>query len=97
MTSAALVMVAVFAVFASLRMVENKKLGVALAAAILIDATLVRGVALPAAVALLGDRRWRVAAAPRPGIMAPRALRPPCVRCPLTTGPRSRSTPPSRR
>ena len=59
-TSAALVMVAVFAVFATLRMVENKMLGVSLSAAILIDATLVRGVALPAAVALLGDRRWRV-------------------------------------
>ena len=59
-TSAALVMVAVFAVFATLRMVENKMLGVSLSVAILIDATLVRGVALPAAVALLGDRGWRV-------------------------------------
>ncbi len=59
-TSAALVMVAVFAVFATLRLVENKQLGVGLAAAILIDATLIRGVALPAAVALLGDRGWRV-------------------------------------
>jgi len=58
-TSAALVMVAVFAVFATLRRVENKMLGVSLSAAILIDATLVRGVALPAVVALLGDRRWR--------------------------------------
>jgi RND superfamily putative drug exporter len=59
-TSAALVMVAVFSVFATLRLVENKELGVGLAAAILIDATLVRGVALPAVVALLGDRGWRV-------------------------------------
>ena len=64
-TSAALVMVAVFAVFATLRMVENKQLGVGLAAAILIDATLVRGVAMPAVVALLGDRGWRVRR-PRP-------------------------------
>ena len=63
MTSAAFVMVAVFAVFATLRLVENKQLGVGLASAILIDATLVRGVALPAVVALLGDRGWRV---PRP-------------------------------
>jgi RND superfamily putative drug exporter len=53
------VMVVVFSVFAAMRMVENKELGVGLAAAILIDATLVRGVALPAAVALLGDRGWR--------------------------------------
>jgi len=58
-TSAAFVMVVVFSVFAAMRMVENKELGVGLAAAILVDATLVRGVALPAAVALLGDRGWR--------------------------------------
>ena len=64
-TSAAFVMVAVFAVFATLRMIENKQLGVGLAAAILIDATLVRGVAMPAVVALLGDRGWRVRR-PRP-------------------------------
>jgi uncharacterized membrane protein YdfJ with MMPL/SSD domain len=44
---------------------DMKQLGFCLAAAVLLDATIVRGVALPAAVALLGDRRWRVA--PRPG------------------------------
>jgi len=59
-TSAAVVMVAVFSLFAMLRLVEMKQLGVGLGAAILIDATIVRGVALPAAVALLGERRWRV-------------------------------------
>ncbi|MEZ5073303.1 MAG: MMPL family transporter [Solirubrobacterales bacterium] len=59
-TSAAIVMVAVFSLFAMLRLVEMKELGVGLGAAILIDATIVRGVALPAAVALLGERRWRV-------------------------------------
>ncbi|MCB0876756.1 MAG: MMPL family transporter, partial [Solirubrobacterales bacterium] len=59
-TSAAVVMVAVFTLFAMLRLPEMKQLGVGLGAAILIDATLVRGVALPAAVALLGERRWRV-------------------------------------
>jgi RND superfamily putative drug exporter len=60
-TSAAAVMVGVFAIFATLRLLEMKQLGVGLAAAVLIDATIVRGIALPAAVALLGDRRWRVA------------------------------------
>ena len=50
------VMVAVFAVFATLRLLEIKQLGVGLAAAVLLDATIVRGVALPAAVALLGER-----------------------------------------
>jgi len=59
-TSAAVVMVAVFSLFAMLRLVEMKELGVGLGAAILIDATIVRGVALPAAVTLLGERRWRV-------------------------------------
>ena len=55
-TSAALVMVAVFAVFATLPLLEFKQLGVGLAAAIALDATIVRGVALPAAITLLGDR-----------------------------------------
>jgi uncharacterized membrane protein YdfJ with MMPL/SSD domain len=59
-TSAAVVMVFVFAVFATLGLVEFKQLGVGLAAAVLIDATIVRGVALPAAIALLGDRGWQV-------------------------------------
>jgi RND superfamily putative drug exporter len=55
-TSAAIVMVAVFAIFATLRLLEMKQMGVGLASAILLDATIVRAVALPAAVALLGDK-----------------------------------------
>jgi uncharacterized membrane protein YdfJ with MMPL/SSD domain len=57
-TSAALVMVGVFSIFATLSQVEMKQLGVGLAAAILIDATLVRAVLLPAAMKLLGDWNW---------------------------------------
>jgi putative drug exporter of the RND superfamily len=57
-TSAALIMVAVFSIFATLSTIELKILGVGMAAAILIDATLVRGILLPAALALLGDRTW---------------------------------------
>ena len=57
-TSAAMVMVAVFAIFASLSAIEFKQMGVGLAAAILIDATLVRAVLLPAAMKLLGERNW---------------------------------------
>ena len=57
-TSAAMVMVAVFAIFATLSSVEFKMMGVGLAAAILIDATLVRAVLLPAAMKLLGERNW---------------------------------------
>ena len=59
-TSAAIVMVAVFAIFGTMRFAEMKQLGVGLSVAILLDATIVRAIALPAAVALLGERRWRV-------------------------------------
>jgi RND superfamily putative drug exporter len=59
-SSAAIVMVAVFAIFATLRLLDMKQLGVGLAAAVLLDATLVRGVALPAAIAVLGDRGWKM-------------------------------------
>jgi uncharacterized membrane protein YdfJ with MMPL/SSD domain len=59
-TSAAVVMVAIFAVFATLRLLSMKQLGVGLAAAILLDATVVRALALPAAVALLGRHGPRI-------------------------------------
>lgn len=55
-TSAAAVMVGVFAVFGTLSVLELKQLGVGLAVAVLLDATVVRGVLLPAVLALLGDR-----------------------------------------
>jgi RND superfamily putative drug exporter len=55
-TSAAAVMVAVFAIFATLSSLEMKQLGIGLATAVLMDATLVRGILLPAVLALLGDR-----------------------------------------
>jgi RND superfamily putative drug exporter len=57
-TSAALVMVAIFAIFATLSLPEMKQMGVGLAAAILIDATVVRAVLLPATMKLLGDWNW---------------------------------------
>jgi uncharacterized membrane protein YdfJ with MMPL/SSD domain len=57
-TSAALVMVAVFAVFATLEFIDLKELGFGLAVAVLIDATLIRGVLLPASMAVLGDWNW---------------------------------------
>jgi RND superfamily putative drug exporter len=57
-TSAAVVMVAVFAIFASLGALEFKQLGVGLAVAILLDATLIRAVLLPATMKLLGDANW---------------------------------------
>jgi RND superfamily putative drug exporter len=57
-TSAATVMVAVFSVFAILPLIDMKEMGVGLAAAVLIDATIVRGVLLPATMKLLGDWNW---------------------------------------
>ncbi|HEX3512532.1 MAG TPA: MMPL family transporter [Trebonia sp.] len=80
-TSAALIMVALFSIFTTLPLIDLKILGVGTAAAILIDATLIRGVLLPAALALLGDRAWRLRS-PRPdqriaraGVAAPARVR----------------------
>ncbi|HWS37051.1 MAG TPA: MMPL family transporter [Actinoplanes sp.] len=57
-TSAAVVMVAVFALFATLPLTATKELGVGLAAAVLLDATIIRAVLLPAVMALLGRANW---------------------------------------
>ncbi|HEX8346191.1 MAG TPA: MMPL family transporter [Actinoplanes sp.] len=57
-TSAAVVMVAVFSIFATLSTIDMKQLGVGLAAAILLDATIIRAVVLPAAMSLLGSANW---------------------------------------
>ncbi len=57
-TSAAVVMVGVFAIFATLAMIDFKMMGVGLAVAVLLDATIVRAVLLPATMTLLGDWNW---------------------------------------
>jgi putative drug exporter of the RND superfamily len=57
-TSAAIVMVAVFAIFATLSTLDMKQLGIGLSVAILLDATIVRGVLLPATMKLLGKWNW---------------------------------------
>jgi RND superfamily putative drug exporter len=57
-TSAAVVMVGVFSIFATLPIIDMKEMGIGLAAAVLIDATIVRGVLLPASMKLLGDWNW---------------------------------------
>ncbi|MFD7689351.1 MMPL family transporter [Streptomyces sp. NPDC059781] len=57
-TSAAIIMVAVFGIFGTLSMQSMKQMGVGLAAAVLIDATIIRGVLLPAVMTLLGERNW---------------------------------------
>jgi len=57
-TSAAIVMVMVFSVFATLSFIDFKEMGIGLAVAILIDATIIRGVLLPATMKLLGDWNW---------------------------------------
>src|SRR5205085_11347645 len=76
-TAAAVVMVAVFAIFASLRTLDIKQMGVGLAVAVLLDATLIRGVLLPAKMKLLGDWNWYLPRwlewLPRIGSHAPRA------------------------
>ena len=57
-TSAAVVMVGVFAIFGTLSCIEFKQMGVGLAVAVLLDATIIRGVLLPASMKLLGDWNW---------------------------------------
>jgi RND superfamily putative drug exporter len=57
-TSAAVIMVAVFSIFATLSIIDLKMIGVGLAAAVLIDATVVRGILMPAALILCGERTW---------------------------------------
>ena len=57
-TSAALVMFGVFAIFATLQFMFLKQFGVGLAVAVLLDATIVRAVLLPATMKLLGDWNW---------------------------------------
>jgi RND superfamily putative drug exporter len=57
-TSAAVVMVGTFSVFALLPLIDMKEMGIGLAVAVLIDATLVRAVLLPATMVLLGERNW---------------------------------------
>ncbi len=57
-TSAAIVMVGVFGLFATLRLIDIKQMGFGLAVAVLIDATIVRAVLLPATMKILGDWNW---------------------------------------
>jgi RND superfamily putative drug exporter len=57
-TSAAAVMVAVFGIFATLTLLQFKQMGLGLAIAIAVDATVVRAVLLPATMKLLGDWNW---------------------------------------
>ena len=57
-TSAAAIMVVVFAVFVTLELTIIKQLGFGLAVAVFLDATIVRSVLLPASMRLLGDRNW---------------------------------------
>jgi len=81
-TSAAVVMVAVFAVFATLRSLDIKQMGVGLAVAIFLDATIVRAVLLPAGMKLLGEWNWYL---PRslgwlPSLSVERRVRPAAAR-----------------
>ena len=57
-TSAAVIMVAIFAVFATLSMQDMKQMGVGLAVAVFLDATIVRAVLLPSLMARLGEANW---------------------------------------
>ncbi|MCL2417767.1 MAG: MMPL family transporter [Conexibacteraceae bacterium] len=83
-TAAAAVMVAVFAIFAWLPSLDIKQLGVGLAVAVLLDATVIRGILLPATMKMLGDWNWylprRLSWLPRVSHDAARAGAPGAVR-----------------
>jgi uncharacterized membrane protein YdfJ with MMPL/SSD domain len=92
-TSAAIVMVSVFAIFGTLQAMIFKQFGVGLAAAILIDATMVRAALLPATMKLLGDwnwylPRWLEVAAPRRRPTRARGCRPSSTAALVTCPPR---------
>jgi RND superfamily putative drug exporter len=57
-TSAAVVMVAVFGLFVTMPLASMKQIGLGLSVAVLLDATIVRGILLPSVMALLGERNW---------------------------------------
>jgi uncharacterized membrane protein YdfJ with MMPL/SSD domain len=90
-TSAALVMVGVFAVFALMPILDMKEMGIGLAAAVLIDATIIRAVLLPASMKLLGDWNWYLPRwlewLPRLEPPAEEAERPKRVEAPAALGP----------
>jgi RND superfamily putative drug exporter len=65
-SSAAVIMTGVFSVFITLGAIEYKMLGVGMAVAVIIDATVVRGILLPAALTLLGARAWTLPGRPAP-------------------------------
>ena len=102
-TSAAAVMVAVFSVFATLSSIDFKEMGVGLALAVLIDATIIRAVLLPATMKLLGDWNWYLPSwlewlpqvapeptAPPPAVVSPHGTAGPPAACTAAAG-RSRS------
>ncbi|KUJ64710.1 MMPL domain-containing protein [Streptomyces albus subsp. albus] len=78
-SSAALIMTAAFSVFVTLSAIEYKMLGLGMATAVILDATVVRGVLLPGVLALLGERVW---ATPRRPWTQPPAVEPPHPRRP---------------
>ena len=96
-TAAALVMVSVFSLFATLASLDVKQAGVGLAAAVLIDATVIRGVLLPATMALLGERNWylprRLSWLPRVGLEDQAAPQPAIAAGPVPWERRTKPTP----
>jgi uncharacterized membrane protein YdfJ with MMPL/SSD domain len=90
-TSAAVVMVGVFAVFALMPILDMKEMGIGLAVAVLIDATIIRAVLLPASMKLLGDWNWYLPSwlewLPRLEPPVEEAERPKRVEAPAALGP----------
>jgi uncharacterized membrane protein YdfJ with MMPL/SSD domain len=78
-SSSAVIMIGVFAIFGTLPVTSLKQLGIGLAAAVLIDATIIRGVLLPAVLAVLGERTWYLPGPLRGLLRVPGPARPAVV------------------
>ena len=79
-TSAALIMVAVFSLFATLSLIMMQQMGFGLAVAVLLDATVIRAVLVPATMKLLGEWNWYLPSAlERLPSLSPQAERPPAA------------------
>ena len=78
-TAAAAIMIAVFAAFIPSTDIALKVIGIGMAAAILIDATVIRMLLVPAVMHLLGDRNWWLPALARPGTARGPHRRPPAA------------------
>ena len=85
-TSAAIVMVSVFAIFATLSMIEMKQMGIGLSVAVFLDAMIIRVLVLPSLMTLLGKANWWPSKAVRRAFVPPSSTDAPTEQLPQLVG-----------